>query len=161
MIKAFTLLFTTVLITACASQPSFKDEGIDHTLTPTMAKQDRISSGDKVIWGGTILSSQNLKDKTRLEILSYPVDKKGRIDKDAEPGGRFYAIYDNYLETAEYRKNRWVSLTGKFAGKEAGKVGEADYTFPVVNISQLHLWPVESTNQRSPNVQFGIGVLFH
>lgn len=161
MIKAFTLLFTTVLIAACASQPSFKDEGIDHTLTPALAKQDRITMGEKVIWGGTILNSENLKDKTRLEILSYPVDQKGRLKKDAEPGGRFYALYDGYLETAEYRKNRWVSLTGQYAGTDSGKVGEADYTFPVVNISQLYLWPVEPTHRRSPNVQFGIGVLVH
>ena len=158
MKKVFAILLTTAFISACATQP-FKDTGIDHTLTPALAKQDRLAAGDKIMWGGTILKSENFKDKTRLEILSYPVNKNGQIDKDADPTGRFYALYDGYLETAEYRKNRWVSLTGQYQGKESGKVGEADYSFPVANISQLHLWPNEPAQRRSPNVQFGIGVL--
>jgi len=159
--RKFGVILITLLLSACATSPTFKLDNIDYNLTAKNATHTGSNTGQTVLWGGTILSSQNLKDKTRLEVLAYPVDKQGRLDTDAQPLGRFYGLYNGYLETAEYRKNRWISLTGTFAGMETGKVGDADYRFPLVEITQLHLWTQDSLQSNSPNIQFGIGVLFH
>jgi outer membrane lipoprotein len=161
MIRHTTILLL-VILSACATSPGFRLEQIDYNLTPKNALQvDEQARGHQVLWGGTILSSKNFTDHTRLEVLAYPVDKEGRIDTDAEPLGRFYALHSGYLETAEYSKDRWVSLTGNYMGLENGKVGNADYVFPVVNINQTYLWTADSLYNSSPNVHFGIGVLFH
>ncbi len=158
----YTIILLLVMLSACATSPGFKLDQIDYNLTPNNALQvDDQAKGRQVLWGGTILSSKNFSDHTRLEVLAYPLDKEGRIDTDAEPLGRFYALHDGYLETAEYRKSRWLSLTGTYMGLEPGKVGSADYTFPVVNVKQTHLWTEDSMSNGSSNVHFGIGVLFH
>ncbi len=157
----FGTILVTLLLSACATTPTFKLENIDYNLTAKNAALSVNNIGHTILWGGTILASENLKDKTRLEVLAYPVDKEGRLNTDAQPLGRFYAIYPGYLETAEYNKNRWISLTGTFTGMQTGKVGDADYSFAMVEISQLHLWTQESLQSNSPNIQFGIGVLFH
>ncbi len=161
MIRNATILLL-LMLSACATSPGFRLEQIDYKLTPKNALQaNEQARGHQVLWAGTILSSKNFTDHSRLEVLAYPVDKEGRIDSDAEPLGRFYALHSGYLETAEYGKNRWVSLTGTYMGLEGGKVGSADYTFPVVNIDQIHLWTQDSLDSGSPKVHFGIGVLFH
>jgi outer membrane lipoprotein len=150
------------MLSACATSPGFRLEQIDYNLTPKNVLQvDEQARGHQVLWGGTILSSKNFTDHTRLEVLAYPLDKEGRISTDAEPLGRFYALHSGYLETAEYSKNRWLSLTGTYIGLENGKVGSADYTFPVVNVKQTYLWTEDSMSSGSSNVHFGIGVLFH
>jgi len=155
-------IFLLVLLSACATSPGFKITQVDYNLTAKNAVQsDQQVRGHHVLWGGTILSSKNFTDHTRLEVLAYPVDKEGRINTDGVPLGRFYALHPGYLETAEYSKNRWISLTGTYIGLEAGKVGSADYVFPVVNIDQTYLWTEDTLYNSKPNVHFGIGVLFH
>jgi len=159
--KKISAVIVLLLLNACASKPTFTLDNIDYKLNPSNVSLSSQSIGHTVLWGGIILSSNNLKNQTRLEILSYPIDKQGRLDTEAEPLGRFHAIYSGYLETAEYRKNRWVSLTGIFTGMENGTVGDAQYSFPQVKITQLHLWNQQNLQGNSPNIQFGIGVLFH
>lgn len=149
------------LLSACTTLPAFKLDNIDYELTPQNAAQSDQVNGRIVLWGGIILSSGNFKDYTRLEILAYPTDKKGAIDTDAEPLGRFYAHAPGYLETAKYKKNRLLSLTGTYIGLEVGNVGGANYTFPVIETTQLHLWDQTSQNNRNPQINFGIGVQFH
>jgi len=154
-------IFLLLLLTACATKPAFKLENIDHGLNPRNAVHSEHAKGHQVLWGGTILSSHNFKDHTRLEVLAYPIDDQGRLNTDAEPLGRFFALAPGYLETAKYQKNRWISLTGTFIGMENGSVGGASYAFPVIETSQLHLWEQESLNNNDPKIHFGIGVLFH
>ena len=159
--KKYGSVFLLLLLTACATKPAFKLESIDHELTPQNSARSDHAKGHLVMWGGLILSSKNFKDHTRLEVLSYPIDEQGRLNTDAEPMGRFYALAPGYLETAKYKKNRWLSLTGTFIGMENGNVGGADYAFPVIETAQLHLWEQESLDSNNPKIHFGIGVLFH
>ena len=159
----YTAILILFVLSACATSPGFRLAQIDYSLTAKNALQlDNQVRGHQVLWGGTILSSKNYSDHTRLEVLAYPVDKEGRISTNAEPLGRFYALHNGYLETAEYNKGRWVSLTGTYIGLEGGKVGDAAYTFPVLEVDQSYLWTEDSLNNNSsPRVHFGIGVLFH
>ena len=159
--KSIGSVIILLFLVACASKPAFKLDSIDYELQPGNAAQSTSAKGHLVLWGGIILNSTNFKDHTRLEILAYPVDNEGRIDTDSEPSGRFYALAPGYLETAKYSKNRWLSLTGTFIGMEPGNVGGAEYNFPVIESTQLHLWEQESLKRNNPQIHFGIGVQFH
>ena len=59
-----------LLLTACASSQSFNTEGVNLKLKPADAGSQM---GQKVIWGGSIIDIRNLTDKTRLEVLAFPL----------------------------------------------------------------------------------------
>ena len=114
-------------------------------------------------WGGVIVAIRNLPQRTQLEVLSYPLDRTGEPDQSATPQGRFLLIQPGYLEPVDYAAGRLITTVGAVDRIEHGQVGEADYTYPVVDAAQLHLWPKETPYypQRDSNVHFGIGVIVH
>lgn len=155
---AVVAILATLLFAGCAKDRYFNLQDVDTALTPAQAAaRAEVAKGHKVQWGGVIVSSRNLQDATQLEVLAYPLDRSGRPDTGAMPLGRFLALDKGYLETVDYAPGREVTVVGPFTGVRAGKVGEAQYTYPVVSIEQLRLWPRERP-QASPRVNFGIGI---
>ena len=154
-------LFMLLLLTACANLPEFDTSKVNQQLTPETAKKTPATAkGQTVLWGGTILSSKNLKTSTRLELLAYPVDSDGWPNRNAKPIGRFLLDHTGYLETADYAEGRLLTVVGPIAGVEKGKLGETEYIYPVVQAQQKHLWP-KSGQKSGTRVHFGIGVIFH
>jgi outer membrane lipoprotein len=149
-----------LLLTACASSPNFSTEGVNETATPRQAVAEIESlRNDAVLWGGIIVNSTNLKHSTRLEVLGYPLDNAQRPDTSAQPTGRFLAIEQGYLETADYRQGRLVTVEGTLTETRKGTIGEADYTYPALKSNQLYLWPEkEQAVDRTPAVNFGFGI---
>ncbi len=114
--------------------------------------------GQVLTWGGSIVSIKNLKDRTLLEVMAYPLNSDGKPRLDRQSQGRFIADYKGFLEPAEYQVGRLVTVTGPMLGYTDGKVGEADYRYPAIAAEQLRLWPKETTrNWRRPAVSVGIG----
>jgi len=162
MIKqSISLSILFMFLFACAQMPKFDRTGIEKVLMPSQVRAELAShQGKIVLWGGTILDGKNLKDQTRLEILAYPLDEDGWPDRDQKPLGRFLAIHQGYLETADYGPGRLVSVVGTISGVEKGKVGETRYTYPIIQVKQQHLWP-KSGRKSDTRVHFGVGVVFH
>jgi outer membrane lipoprotein len=133
--------------------------GVDAALTPTQAAT-RIDTaqGRRVAWGGSIINTTNRQNTTEIELLGYPLDSGGRPDSGATAQQRFVLVRPGYLESADYRAGRLISAVGTVVGTRAGKVGEAPYTYPVLQAEQLHLWPIEEPRESGSNVRFGIGV---
>lgn len=155
-----TLLFA-ILLAACATSPRFDTTGIDVSLTPKLAvSKNQTLQGVPVFWGGVIITSNNLKDVTQLEVLAYPLDSNQRPASEQAPLGRFLAVKEGYLETADFAPGRLITLTGTLGDKRIGRVGEAEYIYPVVNINQLHLWFSRGASVE-PQVQFGFGLMIH
>lgn len=154
-------LLGVLFLAACAQLPKFDITGVDKSLLPTHVASDIGNlKGKAVMWGGTILSGKNLKDSTRLEILAYPLDNDGWPERDQKPLGRFILSQKGYLETADYGKGRVVTVVGTITGTERGKVGETPYTYPVIEVRQLHLWN-QVDQKGDTRFHFGVGVMFH
>ena len=151
-------LLLALLLSACATGPSFDTRGVNRSLTPknTVAKLTA-AEGKQVLWGGVILSTTNLKDSTDIEVLGYPLDKNQKPQRDRQPLGRFIFSVQGYLEPATYAKDRMLTVVGKVSRSQAGKVGESDYIYPVIAAEQLYLWPQES-DYNTGGVRFGVGV---
>jgi outer membrane lipoprotein len=65
------LVILFLLLSACASGPSFDSRGVDRSLTPrSVAAGSQMATGKQVLWGGTILHTTNLKDSTQMDVLS-------------------------------------------------------------------------------------------
>lgn len=151
-------LSVAFLFTACATGPRFDDTGINKALTPAKVIQDfGAARGQKVRWGGVIISSSNLPDRTQLEVLAYPLDDDARPQGAAGPLGRFLATKSGYLETVDYAPGRLVTITGQVHDVRQNKIGEATYNYPVLAIDQAYLWP-EERRRTDPQFHFGIGI---
>lgn len=161
--RHFFILLLASVLSACSTGPRLDITGVDPNITPPQAVSNSAASmGRRVLWAGIIVHGENRHDSSLLEVLAYPLRYNNRPDTDAKPSGRFLIEQRGYLETVDYAPGRAVTVVGTFSGLRAGKVGAADYRYPVVTAPQLRLWPVERNNGGT-EAQFhiGVGVIFH
>lgn len=160
VVRALGLVVACSVAAGCASGP-LRTEGVARDLEPREAVAGE-HVGATVLWGGVVVDATNLEERTRLEIVSYPLDEYSQRPKtEAEPQGRFLAYRDGYLETAEYGRGRRVTVRGEITDSERGRIDEAPYTYPVVAIEELELWPQRRDQGSSrPRFHFGLGVIF-
>jgi outer membrane lipoprotein len=156
--RYFFLPILLLLLASCASAPTFDTAGVDRSLTPQRVRTSpQSTTGKNVQWGGTIVRTTNLKDSTQIEVLAFPLDSDGRQRVDTTAQGRFILERAGYLEPADYAAGRQVTAVGTVTGTLADKVGEADYTYPMISARQLYLWSPERSYGGSSSF-FGIGV---
>jgi len=157
--RFFPLVLAALLLSACAATPEFATQGTEPALTPKQAVTEAASlKGKKVIWGGAIINSSNLKNATRLEVLAYPLDGDHYPQTGQPAYGRFLLMKEGYLETVDYAPGRLVTVVGTLDGTRNGKLDESEYTYPLVQADQLHLW--SKSGKSETRFHFGIGVMF-
>lgn len=154
------LLWPVLGLVACATGPAYDDTRYLRQITPAQAvAEDKSLQGTKVLWGGVVIASTNLKDATRIELLIYPLDNRQSPLLNKDPLGRVIASQPGYLEVMDYAPGRQLTLTGTLIGAEQGRLGESTYTYPLVDIDQIYLWP--RGEKGKTRVQFGFGVMIH
>lgn len=121
----------------CASTPE-RLQGDFADVAPGTA--DSADIGAKVRWGGRILSVAPEEARTCLQVLALPLDRRGRPDSDGEPGKRFLACRDEFIDPAGLPVDRHVTVTGSLRDFEHRAVGDYDYRFPLVAADTIHLW---------------------
>lgn len=157
--RLFTALLLTIFLGACATGAQLNTDNVDPSLTPQQAVSEADMQRDKrVLWGGMIINSTNLKGETRIEVLAYPLDSDHYPQTDQSPYGRFLLFKEGYLETVDYAAGRLITVVGRYTGTRQGKVDESEYTYPVIRAEQLHLW--SKGQKRDTRFHFGIGVMF-
>ena len=155
------LCVVLLLISSCASH-GLNIKHVNRNITyPVALNNFEALKGQSVIWGGKIVAGKNLKNTTEIEILAFAQDSYDEPIKDSRSYGRFLAEHPGYLELGEYSKDRWVTLVGSLRAIRVAKVGESDYTYPVIHIEQIKLWPIETDYPESDfGIHFGFGT-FH
>jgi outer membrane lipoprotein len=104
--------------------------------------------GRTVILGGEILQTTNLREGTRIEILQRPLNESETPKLTDTTGGRFMAFCEEYLDPAVYAPRRRITMAGEVLGTYTGKVGEADYLYPLISCEEIHLFPTASAELR-------------
>lgn len=160
VVRTLSLIVFSVLLGGCASAP-LAVEGVDGGVTPSAVKDDpEATAGSTVLWGGVIAQARNLPERTRLEIVAYPLSPRTQQpDTDAGSTGRFRVYIEGYLETAVYGPGRRFSVRGRVAGTETGRIDEAEYVFPLLEAEAFELWPEQTRRQRGSGVNFGFGII--
>ena len=157
-------LILSLLPVACATGPGFNTEGVDYALTPrSVAAKPLAATGKKVRWGGTILGIARVQDRTRLEVMAFPLDTRARPILDYNPTGRFMLERAGHLDPSAFREGRQITAVGVIRGTHKGRGGETDYDYPLLDARQLHLWSgAGSGYRRSDGVSIfgtiGVGV---
>jgi len=114
--------------------------------------------GKVVIIAGTIIEAVNTPEGTRLVLLQYPPNHRGRPQIDAPSGGRFLVLAPEYLETAIYRSGRALTVAGEVRGQRELLIGEIVYRYPLLALRDMYLWPEGGGG--SPLFHFGFGFGF-
>lgn len=150
-----------VALVGCATGPRYDATQVDASLTASqVAAAPAEHQGAHVIWGGIIVTTRNLPGYTEMEVLSYPLDSSQRPLISGAEQGRFLARTSRYLEAIDYAPGRRVTLRGTVEQTLEGKVGEAAYTFPLIQADDVYLWSRDGGAPTTPQFHFGIGVIF-
>lgn len=153
-------LIFLLMLAGCASSPKFDTSQVDQSLTPQAVNAEpQESKGKSVLWGGTILDTRNLEDSTQIELLAYPLNSSQRPIQSSKPLGRFIVRQAGYLEPTTYAQGRLLTVLGSVGDSQPGKVGAANYTYPVILADKIQLWSPESEGSNS-TFHFGIGIGF-
>lgn len=108
-----------------------------------IAKDPEKFKGQTVILSGVLIETTNTKEGTLIKVLQRPAGFRGQPKDTDETGGRFLALDDRYLDTAVYSKDREVTIAGEVVGKKVLPAGEIEYTYPVIHVKEMYLWPVQ------------------
>ena len=153
---AYPVVFS-MLLGACAGSPDYANYGAEAALTPQrVSARPELGAGKQVLWGGVIMKTVNLKDKTQIEVLAFPLNSRERPKIDQPPLGRFIVEKQGFLEPANYASQRQITVLGTVTGTLPGQVGESDYNYPLVTHTQHTLWPIHRGYTGS-NIRFGVG----
>jgi len=146
-----------LVLVGCAATAPLNTEAVSVSLTPEEVTSDPDSAKGTVIWGGVIVSSVNLVDRTQFEVLAYPLDNNQRPATNKKSLGRFLLQSPDYIETQNYAPGREVTAIGTLQGITKGEIDEAKYDYPTVTLSDVYLWNRDNSHEK-PRFIFGIGL---
>ena len=146
-----------LLLSACASSPvAIEGEAVEPH-GPAHVLDGQSGPGDRVVWGGRIVSIRNLADHTEIGVVSYPLDRGDRPRLHQDPGVRFLLHHAGFLEPVQYAPGRYLTVLGVVSGIERREVDQFLTEQPVIEAERLHLWPAD-VSQWQPQTRFSIGL---
>ena len=164
VVKNIVLLFVAMvavtLVIGCAhviSKAVLKD--VDPSVTfAQVAKVPDVYKGKTVLFGGDIIETKNLPNKTQVFVLQRPLGSGGKLAAGDVSEGRFIILVPGFLDPAIYSPGRKITVAGTVAGKEVRPLGEIAYTYPLIERRELYLWPKKEPASTEPKVHLGVGI---
>lgn len=98
--------------------------------------------GQMIIFSGVIIEARNTTEGTLLQVLQRPAGFRGRPKEVDETEGRFLALDSRYLDMYVYEKGRDVTIAGEVWGKKILPLDKTEYTYPLIHVKEIYLWPV-------------------
>jgi outer membrane lipoprotein len=137
------MLMAVIALVGCAASvpSSIRDDPVTQVTVAEVQQAPDQFIGAWVRWGGTIIGVANLENRTQIEVLSRPLDGEGEPRPDAAGQGRFIAEVPGFVDPADYRADRLLTIFGQVTGLVTRDVGEYPYPYPVVAASSRYLWP--------------------
>ena len=123
-----------------------------------VSKDPEAHTGRTVLFGGDVIETQNLSDKTLVVVLQRPLGSRGEPSGGDVSEGRFIIQTSGFLDPDIYSHGRKLTVAGTVVGKEVRPLGEITYTYPIIERRELYLWPEEESAVAEPRVRFGVGI---
>jgi outer membrane lipoprotein len=156
----FCIMMAVFLLAGCAHVISKEVlQEVDTSVSFTqLSKDPEAYQGKTVLFGGDVIETQNLSDKTLVFVLQRPLGSRGEPSGGDVSEGRFIITTPGFLDPAIYGPGRKITVAGTVVGKEVRPLGEIEYTYPIIEKRELYLWPEEEATSDEPDVRFGVGI---
>ncbi len=144
LLKQILIILLIILLSACASTipREIREAPLKNTSIAEIRTNVDGFIGSPVRWGGTIESVTTHTSDTWVEVVARDLDNDGKpIDNDRSTG-RFIAVIEGFLEPTVYKKGRHITVAGTVEKEVVQKIGEFDYNFPLVRVTNSKLWKV-------------------
>lgn len=147
----FSAIAALVLISGCATHGPLPTSDVP-VATPAVTEVQSDPArfkGTTVRWGGVITRVDNQPANTWIEVVSHELQENGQPQAKGGSSGRFIAVIPGFADPAVYTSGRKITVVGTLGETTTRQIGEYNYTFPLVNVSAIHLWPVVEENTTS------------
>lgn len=94
----------------------------------------------QLLAGGAIITTESDQEGTLLEIMSWHLNSLGEPLYPEESGQRFLIRTSEPLDSTLYEPGVLVTLSAVVTGEERRFSGETEYAYPVLNMTEIHLW---------------------
>ncbi len=131
-------------MTSCAPVISkqIRDQIRPETTFTQVLKDPERYRGQMIVLSGVIVGSENTKEGTLLQVLQRPAGFRGQPKDVDTTEGRFLALVSRYLDTFVYAQEREITVAGELQGKRTLPLDKTEYTYPLIEVKELYLWPV-------------------
>lgn len=152
LLQRIVMLSIAAVTAGCSASSEVRDSTPDAPNTPPFsqikASPDSFR-GQPLVLGGQVLTARRMKDGTRIEVLQLPLNESQQPTLDLmKSQGRFIAIQREFLDPATVPHGTFVTITGELTGSMILPLDETDYTYPVIDIKNLHTWsPAQESHQ--------------
>lgn len=158
-VSTYRLVLALSLLAGCASTQEAGDgtTGGQPQVTFAQVKAAPDSyKGQSFTWGGQVLGARRLKEGTRIEILQLPLDRSGYPTHAlTQSEGRFVAMHRDFLDPATIPPGTALTVTGTVSGSMTMPLDDTEYTYTVLEASQLRVWG--RTEDVAPRIRPQIG----
>lgn len=138
--KSLFAITALLILSACATAPK-PLQGDYSALQPDQASAAQ-PVGERIRWGGRIVSVQTAAAETCFEILGRDLNDTARpTRRQDESAGRFLACRAGFYDPAIFAPEREVTVTGAITSYDTRRIGEYDYRYPRVAADVIYLWP--------------------
>lgn len=138
------LALLAMLGAGCATA-AFPDEvmrSVNTRITAEELRRDPAAyKGARVILGGDILASQTRPGETEIELLTRRLRDHDSPERSDRSPGRVLLRSPEFLDPAVYAAGRRITVIGEVTGVEERKIGEVPYSYPLVAVERIRLWP--------------------
>lgn len=152
-----------VLFTSCTSHdyviPEPLASRVDRSLTFEQLKESATAYiGKVVVLGGEVLKAKRLPAGTSIEILHLPLDGSEPVADVQQSQGRFLALQKEFLDPATLVERPRVTIVGEVTGVQTQRLDDIDYTYPVLAVKDLKVWPDAIGAGLRPGPRFGVSI---
>ena len=139
------ITFSLVLLLGCAPvlRQDLIQQGIREFALSDLIERPDLHKGRLFILGGIVASTKVTDQGSVIEAIYVPVNARGYLQGTGSSQGRFLAYLPKnrgLLDPLIYREEREITIAGEFREVRTGRLDETDYTYPVFEIIDIHLW---------------------
>jgi outer membrane lipoprotein len=159
LIAVQAIIFLFFMLDSCTSiqkRPN-QQESYEKISFSEILRSPEQHRGKVVRLGGVILDVVNKEEGGTLEILEKPLNWRGRPKPGDDSGGRFIALFGEFLDKAIYRMDREVTIIGEITGMKTAPIGETTYNYPLLSGREIRLWKDKGYFDKT-RLHIGIGV---
>ncbi len=122
----------------------------------TLQKTPDNYKGEVIMLGGKIIETKTSSSLSELIVLHLALDSSDRPVNLDQSEGRYIVQTKQILDPEIYKKDMLFTVVGTLKGSKVLPIGDLDYTYPLVDLIEIKLWPKGMRTR--PIIHFGIGV---